>query len=107
MVERIVCFVACIMCAIPFFIVSKYDTDSQTPIPFWSGDTSLKSKLKDIKGYNRQMAKLYGKCAWAFVLTGGSFFFTKWLGIALLIFDCSLGIYVVYRCYKRILAQFS
>lgn len=107
MVERFIGLIACILCAIPFFIISKYDKTSQTPIPFWSGDTSLKNKLKDIKGYNEQMAKLYGKCALAFVITGVCFFFLEALGIALLIFDCSVGIYIVYRCYKKILARFS
>lgn len=107
MVESFVCLIACIMCAIPFLIISRYDKTSQTPIPFWSGDTSLKSKLKDVQGYNQQMAKLYGKCALAFIITGVCFFFLRELGIALLIFDCSVGIYIVYRCYKRILARFS
>ena len=107
MVERIVGLIACIMCAIPFLIISRYGRSSRTPIPFWSGDTSLKSKLKDVQGYNEQMVKLYGKCALAFVITGVCFFFLEWLGISLLIFDCSLGIYIVYRCYKKILAQYS
>jgi len=107
MIENIVCLVACILCAIPFMIMAKYDKIGQTPIPFWSGDTSLKNKVKDVQGYNQQMAKLYGKCAWAFVITGVSFFLWKWLAIGLLIFDCSVGIYIVYRCYKKILAQYS
>ena len=103
----VVGLISCLMCAIPFFIVSKYEKDSKDPITFWSGDKTLKKKVNDVKGYNGEMAVVYRKCAWAFVLTGVSFFFTKWLGIALLIFDCSLGIYIVYRCYKKILAQFS
>lgn len=107
MVERIIGLVACLMCAVPFLIISKYDKSSREPITFWSGDTTLKEKVKNASAYNEEMAFLYKKCAIAFVLTGAGFLAWPILGVALLCFDCSLGIYLVYRCYKKILGKYS
>lgn len=105
MTGRIVALIACIMCALPFLIISCYEKDSTTPIAFWAGDTSLKDKIKNIKGYNHSMAKLYGKCAVVFIMTGIVFLIFRALGIGLIVFECTLGIYIVYRCYKRILEE--
>lgn len=60
MVGGIIGLVACIMCAVPFFVISRYDKDSSEPIAFWSGDETLKTKVKDVKTYNQKMARLYG-----------------------------------------------
>ena len=46
MVGKIIALVSCIMCALPFLIISVYNKDSKEPINFWSGDTTLKSKVK-------------------------------------------------------------
>jgi len=107
MVEKIVWLISCVMCAVPFFIISTYNKDSREPISFWSGDTTLKEKVKNIPEYNREMAGLYQKCGIVFLITGVSFFASMAVGVVLLIFDCSVGIYLVYRCYKRILARYS
>ena len=107
MVERIIGLVACLMCAVPFLIISKYDKNSREPINFWSGDTTLKKKVKNVSAYNEEMASLYKKCVIAFVLTGAGFLIWPILGVVLLCFDCTLGIYLVYRCYKKILGKYS
>ena len=70
MVGRIVALVCCLLCAFPFFVIGVYNKDSSEPINFWSGGTSLKDKVKDVKGYNTEMAGLYKKCALFFLLTG-------------------------------------
>ena len=49
MVGRIVGLIACFMSALPFFIISFYDKDSKEPINFWSGDTTLKSKVRNVQ----------------------------------------------------------
>lgn len=77
MVGRIIGLVCCLLCAFPFFVINIYNKDSSEPIGFWSGDVSLKDKVKDIKGY------------------------------ILLVFDCSVGIYLAYRVYKGILKRYS
>lgn len=106
MVGKIVCLVCCLLCSFPFFIISM-DKDSLEPIGFWSGDSSLKGKVKDLANYNREMAALYKKCGWVFVATGGVIAFLPVVGTVLLILECTLGIYVVWRFYKKILAKYS
>ena len=107
MIGRIVALVCCLLCAFPFFVVGVYNKDSSEPINFWSGDTSLKDKVKDIKGYNTEMVGLYKKCALFFLLTGILFVVFPIVGIGLLAFDCSVGIYLAYRFYKEILKRYS
>lgn len=107
MIGRIIALVSCLLCAIPFGIVSKYEKDSRDPVPFWSGDTSLKSKVTNVREYNREMCRLYQKCAIAFLLTGCSFLLSDLVGVVLLCFDCTIGIYLVYRGYKKILGRYS
>ncbi len=71
------------------------------------GDTSLRDKVKDVKGYNARMAGLYKKCALFFLLIGILFLVFPAAGIVLLVLACSAGIYLVYRSYKRILIMYS
>lgn len=107
MVGRIIGLVCFLLCAFPFFVICIYDKDSSEPINFWSGDTSLKDKVKDVKGYNTEMAGLYGKCALFFLLTGILFVVFPIAGIVLLVFDYTVGIYLAYRVYKGILERHS
>ena len=104
---RIIGLVSFLLCAFPFFVISIYGKDSREPINFWSGDTSLKDKVKDIKGYNTEMAGLYKKCAGCFLLTGILWAVFPIAGIILFVFDCSVGIYLAYRVYKGILERYS
>jgi hypothetical protein len=107
MVGRIAAFIACVMCAIPFLIIAIYNKDSKEPINFWSGDTTLKEKVKNVKAYNREMALLYKRCSIAFLITGIGMIVMPVVGAILLCFDCTLGIYLMYKNYKRILNLYS
>lgn len=107
MVGRIVALISCTMCAIPFLIIAIYNKDSKEPINFWSGDTTLKGKVKNVKDYNREMALLYKRCAIAFLVTGIGFMVTLAVGVTLICFDCTLGVYLMYKSYKRILSLYS
>ncbi|MEZ3505747.1 MAG: hypothetical protein K1W10_02095 [Lachnospiraceae bacterium] len=107
MAGRIVGLISCVMCAIPFLIIAIYDKDSKEPIKFWSGDTTLKAKVKNVKDYNREMARLYQRCSIAFLITGIGFIVTPIVGAILICFDCTFGIYLMYRNYKRILSLYS
>ena len=107
LVGRIIGLVSFLLCAFPFYVISIYNKDSSEPINFWSGDTSLKDKVKDIKGYNTEMAGLYKKCAVFFLLTGILWAVFPIAGIVLFVFDCSVGIYLAYRVYKGILERYS
>ena len=106
MVGGIIGLVSCLMCAVPFLIISVYNKNSNEPINFWSGDTTLKSKVKDVRGYNTEMAALYKKCAIGFLLAGIGCLVYPLAGIIMVGFDCTLGIYLVYRCYKKILNRY-
>ena len=99
--------ISCVMCAIPFFIISKYEKDSKDPITFWSGDKTLKKIVKDVKGYNGEMAEVYRKCAWAFMIAGLGCLIYMPIGIGLISLECTVGIYVVWRIYKKVLKKYS
>lgn len=105
--EGIVGLVCCILCAIPLFVVGYYNKNSREPITFWAGDKNLKTKVKDIKGYNDEISKLYIKCALVFVVTGIICVIYFWVGIVCILFECTLGIYVVWKKYKSILFRYS
>lgn len=107
MVGRIVALVSCLMCAFPFFIIAAYNKNSREPIAFWSGDTTLKAKVKNVQEYNREMAVLYKKCALAFLITGIVFLIFPLTGMVLLFLECTAGIYLAYRNYKSILGRYS
>ena len=107
MFGRVVGLISSIMCAFPFWVIAVYNKDSREPISFWSGDTSLKSKVKNIPEYNREMGMLYKKCSTAFLAAGIGFLMMPVVGMIILCFNCTLGIYFVYRNYKKILNMYS
>ena len=107
MTGGIIGLVSCIMCAIPFLIIAVYEKDSNEPINFWSGDTTLKEKVKNVAEYNKKMSSLYKKCAIAFLLSGIGFLVMPIIGLIIICFDCTVGIWIVYRSYKRILGLYS
>ena len=107
MAERIIALVCCILCAVPFFIISRYDANSVTPITFWSGDNSLKEKVSDISSYNKEMAALYRKCAWVILATSLVCLLSAGVGVVLLCAECIVGVYIVYTQYNKILKKYS
>lgn len=107
MVEKVICFICCLFCAFPFLIIGYYDKGSTEPIGFWSGDTSLKKKVKDIKNYNKEMANLYLYCALAFMITGIIAFIHVISAYICIALESTLGIYLVWKKYKSILKKYS
>ncbi len=53
------------------------------------------------------MSSLYKRCAIAFLLSGIGFVVMPIIGLIMIGFDCTLGIWIVYRSYKRILGLYS
>lgn len=47
------------------------------------------------------------KCAIAFLVTGLGFLVMPAIGIAMICLDCTIGIYIAYRNYKRVLALYE
>ena len=107
MLERIICLFCCLLCAFPLFVVSKYDKDGNEPMGFWTNDKSLKSKVKNVSDYNQEMAALYKKYAYALVLAGVGGLIHMMVGLVLLGVVCTVGIWLLYRGYKKILAKYS
>ncbi len=109
MAGKIVGLISCLLCAIPFLIIGIFERNSREPITFWSGDKTLKSKAKDVIAYNLEMGMLYQKCAFAFMLSGICCLISLGFGfgIVMLVLDCTAGVYLMYRSYKRILERNS
>lgn len=107
MAERIICFICGVFCAAPFWAISLLKKNSNEPINFWSGDISLKEKIKDVPKYNAEMAALYRN--FGLVLFAAAFVALIFpiAGIVLLCLTCSLGIYFLYKSYKKILGKYS
>ena len=107
MAGRIISFICYLLCAVPFWTIAKYNKNSKDPISFWSGDTSLKDKVKDIPAYNREMAAVYNRYAWCFAVAAVGGAVHPLVGVGILAFACTVGIFLVYRAYKRILKKYS
>ena len=106
MAGRIICAISFFMCAIPFWAIAKFGKDSRDPISFWSGDTSLKGKVKDVPAYNREMAKVYAIYGWAYFAAAVGGAIHPIAGVAIMALDL-IAIIFVYRAYKKILSKYS
>lgn len=105
--ERIIGFASCLLCALPFFIIGAFDKNSSTPIPFWSGDASLKDKVENLSEYNQRMSKVYLRWGMGFLAAGACCLISVWVGMVMLLADCTAGTYLAYKCYKQILGDCS
>ena len=106
MAGRIICAISFFMCAIPFWAIAKFGKDSRDPISFWSEDTSLKGKVKDVPAYNREMAKVYAIYGWAYFAAAVGGAIHPIAGVAIMALDL-IAIIFVYRAYKKILSKYS
>lgn len=107
MVGRMIGMISCLLCALPFWVIAKYNRDSDEPISFWSGDTSLRDRVLQVADYNREMAALYRKYALSWVIAAVLFLVHPLVGVTLCMLCCTVGIYLVYRAYKKILNRYS
>ena len=94
-------------CAVCFWAVAKFGKNGKDPISFWNGDTSLKGKVKDVPAYNREMAKVYTIYGWTYAAAAVAGVVHPLAGVAILLPDITVGIFLVYRCYKKILQKYS
>lgn len=100
------CF-SCMLCAIPFFVIAKLGKEGKDPIAFWSGDTSLKNIIVNVKEYNRGIAKLYNYYGLVFAVSGILMLFAPIFGLILCLVNSSLGIFVVFKVYKKLVNRYS
>lgn len=106
-VGGIVGLISCLLCAVPFMIIARFDKGSSTPISFWAGDRGLKEKVINIPEYNVKMSKLFYECGTVFIICGVICLFSLIAGIILICLACTGGLYLAYRRYRKILNEFS
>lgn len=102
---KIICAISFLMCAVPWWGIAKFGKDGKDPISFWSGDASLKGKVKDVAAYNREMAKVYTIYGWAYFAAAVGGAIHPIAGVAILVL-AMVGIIFVYRAYKKILSKY-
>lgn len=105
---RIIGCFCCILCALPFFYFAwEGKQKNAAPLAFWSGDDTLKDKVKDIPAYNAEMSRLYNRYAAAFILAGVFCLILPPVGIGLIILNCTVGLYALWRVYQQILGKYE
>ncbi len=107
MAGRIIGFFCCLLCGTAFLLIVLAEKDGREPMSFWTGDESLKGKVTDVPGYNREMSRLYRQYGYAYLLIGGLWLIFPAAGVAGLFLNVSAGTYLVYRKYRRILRKYS
>lgn len=107
MIGRIISCGSILSTAVAFELIAKYGKDSKEPISFWSGDTSLKNKVTDVPAYNREMAALYKKYAVSMFVAAAGCVVHSLVGLGIFLVDITLGLFLVYRAYKKILSKYS
>ena len=107
MAGRIIGCFCCLLCAFPFFMMDYLGKMRRDPLSFWSGDDSLKDKVRDVQSYNREMGILYRRYGLCYAAAAVCFLVIPVLGVGILLTSCTVGIYLVYRRYKSILEKYS
>lgn len=108
MIYRILITLSSILCAIAFLLIARLGAIQNTPLAFWSGDQQkLQKQVKDIPGYNRKMAAAFRWYAGAFLVCAAAGSLFPLLGLIGLVAVCTLGLFLLYTTYRRILGRYS
>ena len=108
MVGKFICFFCCLMCAFAFYAMGFGGKERTDPINYFSGDESLKDKVKDLKNYNAEMARMYRYWGLCWVVVGVLYFPLPISGgVAVMIIALGIETIVTYRVYKKILKKYS
>lgn len=107
MLARIVMFFCFLLYGAPFLLIAAVQKNGNTPIPFWSGgEDKLRDTVTDCKGYNAEMARLYRQYGGLIVIAAICALINPLVGMILFGAGCTVGIYLVYKRYKMILAKY-
>lgn len=108
MFPRILIFFVCLLCAVPFLLLSYLGKISRTPLHFRNGDEArLAAILKDIPAYNRAMAKAYRNFGLLFLTLAVLAAALPALGILGIAIQCTLGFFLLWKKHKALVNQFS
>lgn len=100
----------CIACAITgtAFILQVNTASDDNPLNFWAGENErLKRMLKDISSYNMEMKKLYQYYSSVFYIAAVVSLFSVMAGGTVLMLNSTVGLFIVYLLYKKILKKYS
>ena len=108
-VVKFILLFCCFSVAFPFFIIGYYGKQKEDePVAFWAnGENNLKPIVKDLKRYNQEMGKLYERTALTFMILGLMSLIIPAAALIGLLFASTIGIFVLYIIYKRILKKYS
>ena len=108
MAGRILIFLSCLLCAGPFLLLRYQCSISTNPVQFWTGsEERLRQVVKDVPLYNQKMGaafQRYGLCWLIAAALGAVSPPAGILGIGVL---CTLGLYLLYRSYRKTLLKCS
>lgn len=108
MAGKIICMFACLLCALPFFLLGYLGKIKNDPLPFWAGDEKRLSLLiSDVKSYNIEMSQNFREYGIGFLISGGLFLCYPVLGITALLYDLTFGLYLLWKRYKKALEKYS
>lgn len=63
--------------------------------------------MQDVEKYNLEMSMLYKKWGFSFLTVGLLSLVHMKIGIILITAECTVGIYLVWKFYKKILKKYS
>ena len=107
MIGSIVCCMCFSLCGLAFMLIAITKKNTLDPINFFSGDDSLKEKVKDVKRYNKHMYKLYTVYGLCLIVIGIISFISTLVSIILMVIFLTIGLIFVYYSYKNILKENS
>lgn len=106
MAERIILSLCSLLCAGLFFLMGYLCRISSNPVPFWTGSgEKLKKTVTDVPGYNRKMGEAYRRYAALWCLCAGIGAVRPMAGIVGIGLTCPFGLFLLYRCYRKALAE--
>ena len=105
MAEKIIMILCCMLCGLPFWLLAAVGRKGKEPLNFWSGDDRLKAKIADVAAYNHAMGKMYFVYGSLFILAAVLAVFSMVAAVVLLILNCTLGLFLIYKGYGRIVRR--
>ena len=106
MAERIILSLCSLLSAGLFFLMGYLCRISSAPVPFWTGSgEKLKVAVTDVSGYNRKMGEAYRRYGALWCLCAGVGAARPMAGIVGIGLMCTLGLFLLYRYYRKALAE--
>ena len=99
----IVIWFACVWgCAILFIGIGCFAEQRKKPMWFWTGDMDKEIQVTDVKAHNKAHGTMWKKYSIWFWLAGITYVFSVKIALAILILSCTVGLFQLYRTYKKI-----